>query len=345
MTLLALVGGFVIDTLTLRNIDGVFDNIVLITHLILSGAIIAVLFSRGGSLWTRIGNEHRARVLETILLFSFGALFSGFAIFYTRSSSFASSWPFILILFLIMIGTEFYKHFYKQTVFQITLYFVAVFSYLIILIPLLLNTMGSGVFLLSGAATIIFFALFALLLKSIHHEKFVTSWRKILASVGIFFVAFNIAYFANIIPPVPLSLRFTAVYHDVVKLYPGYEASFERAPWYNIIRKRSNVFHHTEGQPAWVFASVFAPTAFETDVVHRWEYFDEKELSWTYRGSVPLSIQGGSDKGWAGFSKRNNLEDGKWRVLVTTKRGQVIGSVYFTSVKTDTMPELVTERP
>lgn len=158
-------------------------------------------------------------------------------------------------------------------------------------------------------------------------------------------MVFNVAYFTNIIPPVPLSLRFTAVYHDVVKLYPGYEASFERAPWYNILRKRSRVFHHTDGQPAWVFASVFAPASFETNIIHRWEYLDEEDLSWVYRGSVPLSIQGGGGKGWAGFSRRSNLEDGKWRVLVTTQRGQVIGSVYFTSKKTNIMPELEKERP
>ena len=68
-------------------------------------------------------------------------------------------------------------------------------------------------------------------------------------------------------------------------------------------------------------------------------------MKWVHKGIVPLSIQGGSKKGWAGFSYRQDIKDGRWRVGVTTDRGQVIGYVYLRVVSVAETPELTTERP
>lgn len=342
----AIFGGFIQDILTLNQIDQVFDQGVLIVHLLISGFAIAMLFSTGSGFGEKIRIKEKAGILEALMLFSFGGLFSGFAIFYTRSGSISSSWPFIVIMLLLMLGTELYKKFYRRLVFQITLYFIAVFSYMIMFVPLVINKMGPWVFALSGVVSIVFFFLYFRLLKWIHGTRFFQYSPRIVVSIGLFFVLFNVAYFTNIIPPVPLSLKFTAVYHNVEKLYPGYEATYEKTPWYNIIRKRSRTFHRVGEQPVWVFASVFAPAKFETDVVHVWQYFDPEQLSWVEKGRVSLTIQGGGKKGWAGFSYRqSDVPDGRWRVGVETPRGQVIGFVYFKVVSVDEAPELVTERP
>jgi hypothetical protein len=341
----AIFGGFIADIFTLNQIDQILDQGILVAHLLISGFAIAMLFTQGSRLGEKIRIEEKAGILEALMLFSFGGLFSGFAIFYTRSGSLVSSWPFIVIMLLLMIGTEFYKKYYRRMVLQITLYFIALFSYMIMFVPLVINKMGPWVFVLSGAISVGLAFLFGKLLRYLHKKKFQDHMHKMVIWIGMFFVLFNIAYFANIIPPVPLSLKFTAVYHNVEKLYPGYEAVYEKNPWWNVWRKRSRVFHRTGSEPAWVYASVFAPADFHTEVVHVWEYFDTDKLEWVKKGQVPLTIQGGSKKGWAGFSKRSALEDGRWRVGVETPRGQVIGFIYFRVETVDVAPKLYTERP
>jgi hypothetical protein len=342
---IAIFGGFVADIFTLNQIDQIFDQGVLVAHLLISGFAIAMMFTRGTSLGERINIEEKSGVLEALMLFSFGGLFSGFVIFYTRSGSLAASWPFIVIMLLLMLGTELYKKFYRRMTFQITLYFIAVFAYMIIFVPLVINKMGPWIFALSGFASLLLTYGYFRILRWLNYKRYKKYIHKAVISIGLFFVIFNIAYFTNVLPPVPLSLKFTAVYHNVEKLNPGYEATYEKNPWYNVFRKRSRVFHRVGSEPAWVFASVFAPAHFSTEVVHVWEYFDTDNQEWIYKGRVPLTIQGGSKKGWAGFSYRENLEDGRWRVGVTTDRGQVIGYIYFRVVSVAEAPKLYTERP
>ncbi len=341
----AIFGGFFADIFTLNQIDQIFDNAILVTHILISGFAIAMIFTTGTSLGKRINIEEKSGILEALMLFSFGGLFSGFVIFYTRSGSLAASWPFVVIMLLLMIGTELYKKFYRRLVFQITLYFIAVFSYMIMFIPLVINRMGPWVFVASGAASILLIYLYFRILRWLNVKRYKQYIQKAIISIGLFFIIFNVAYFTNVLPPVPLSLKFRAVYHNVEKLYPGYEATYEKNAWFNVFRKRSRIFHRVGSEPAWVFASVFAPAKFSTEVVHVWEYYDTERLEWVYKGKVPLTIQGGGKDGWAGFSKRSNLEDGRWRVGVETEREQVIGYVYFRVVSVAETPELYTERP
>jgi hypothetical protein len=341
----AIFGGFIADIFTLNQIDQIFDQGVLVVHLLISGFTIAMLFTTGSKFGDKIRIKEKSGILEGLMLFSFGALFSGFVIFYTRSGSLSASWPFIVIMLLLMIGTDFYKKVYKRLIFQITLYFVAVFSFMIMFIPLLLNEMGPWVFVLSGAVSVAIIYLYFLLLRWLNIKKYKQYISKAVISIGLFFIIFNVAYFTNVIPPVPLSLKFKAVYHSVEKLYPGYEATYEKNPWYSILRKRSRVFHRVGNEPVWVFATVFSPASFSTNVFHVWEYYDTENLEWTHKGEVSLTTQGGSKKGWAGFSYRQDIQDGRWRVGVETDRDQVIGYIYLRVVSVEEAPELTTERP
>ena len=83
----ALIGGFIADIFTLNQIDQVFDNAILIAHLLISGTAIALLFSEGTAFGERFLTKKRQNFLQTIMVFSFGALFSGFVIFYTFKNS------------------------------------------------------------------------------------------------------------------------------------------------------------------------------------------------------------------------------------------------------------------
>ena len=98
-----LLGGFIVDTLTLQQVDRVFDNVVLLTHLFIVSTCIILLFTKNTPWGARFRIVDKDSIINAIMLFSFGGLFSGFTIFYSKSGSLISSWPFILFMLLKII--------------------------------------------------------------------------------------------------------------------------------------------------------------------------------------------------------------------------------------------------
>ena len=149
------------------------------------------------------------------MVFSFGALFSGFIIFYTRSGSLLTSWPFILAMLLLMLGTEFRKKYFEKLRLQIVIFYLAIISWMTFFIPVVFKKMGDDIFLLSTFASLIVIGLFFILLKKINPLKFNLNKKKLVHSVTLILLVFNLFYFLNIIPPIPLSLKYQAVYYEV----------------------------------------------------------------------------------------------------------------------------------
>src|SRR3989338_10470224 len=171
--------------------------------------------------------------------------------------------------------------------------------------------------------------LFLILAWLINKSRFVSIRKKLLISIGSVFIIFNILYFTNIIPPIPLSLEFKAVYHNVTKITEGqYRAIYEKNPWY-LLRKQSHTIHINGIEPVYVFTSVYAPIDFTTSIMHQWQYFDENGRRWITTDSILLPIAGGRDEGFRGFSRKENIFPGSWRIIVRTKRQQILGYVYF----------------
>jgi hypothetical protein len=330
ITPLALIGGFVVDIFTLTQIDQVFDNAILITHLLIVGTMIILLFSENTPFGERIRIRQRHELLKTIMLFSFGGLFSGFFLFYVRSGSFLTSAPFILLMLGLMLGAEFLKEYYDHIALRVTFYFIALFSYLIFLVPLIVNKVSAGLFIVSGILSLAVIVGIIRLLKKMNPYEFRKHGKRIIVSIVSAYLIFNIFYFLNIIPPVPLSLKFNAVYHEVTKVRDfEYVATYEEAPWYQPLRKRSRVYHRTGDEPVYVFTSVFTPARLRTEIHHRWEFFNKDTGRWEVRSDIPISIRGGRSDGFRGYSFKRAVEPGSWRVVVTNKRSQVLGNVRF----------------
>ncbi len=323
--------GFLIDMLTLTQIDRLFDNLIFVSHLVIIGTLILALFSKNTPFGHRFNIAKKEKILNTIIIFSFGALFSGFIIFYSRSGSFASSWPFILLLVLLMLGTEIKRHYYQTIVFQISFYYLALFSYLIFLFPVVFAKIGTGMFVASGIVSTILIFLYIRILKKIDRESYKQYISQIRIPIFVIFILFNFLYFTNIIPPVPLSIKFKSVYHTIETVGENtYRGSYEEAPWYNIFGKRSRTIHKQEGDPVYVFASVFAPTRLQTSIFHSWHYYDSEKVRWVKTDRIKIPITGGRDEGFRGFSMKRNLWPGKWKVVIETERGQRLGQIRFT---------------
>ena len=59
---------------------------------------------------------------------------------------------------------------------------------------------------------------------------------------------------------------------------------------------------------------------------------DEVQGKWITDRTIELPVIGGRDSGFRTFSKRSNLELGRWRVNVETESGQTIGRIRFNLV-------------
>ncbi len=342
---IALLGGFFIDTLTLNQIDQFFDNAILIFHLIIVAITISLLFTEGTGFGSKFLNDQRKKIIQTIMAFSFGALFSGFIIFYTRSGSLLSSWPFILPMLLLMLGTEFKKHYFQKNALQIIVFYLALLAWANFFIPVVFKKIGSLMFILGTVVSTLIIFLFIEFLRVLNKRQVKKYEKHISVRIILIFILFNVLYFARIIPPVPLSLKFKAVYYDIEKKGNNYYAEYEKTSWYNILNKRSKVIYWQEGEDIYVFTQIFAPTQIGTSVYHVWEYYDEVTRSWIQSDRVEINIQGGRKDGYRGYSKKKNLSYTQWRVRTQTIEKQNLGIIKFNIIPfQETQRELVIEK-
>lgn len=338
-----LVAGFIFDYLTLTRVDFFWDNIFIISYLVIVGIGIVVVNAyeegkmRGGFV------ENVYEVIPFLMQFSFGGLFSAFTVFYSKSASLLSSGIFVLVLFGLLVGNEFFKERYQKLVFQMSLYFVALFSFFIFFVPVLLKQMGALVFLGSGGVSLMCIGIFIFGLSKISPMRYANDRSLLIVAILVLFTSINFLYFTNLIPPIPLSLKTGDVFHSVVRTTIGnYLATGETdSPWYKSFSAK--VIHVRSGESAYVFTSVFAPTALNTKVIHNWQYFDESKDEWVDSGRVTFSIVGGRDNGYRGFSRKDSILPGKWRVSIETERGQILGRVRFDVEQVSTLVTLETK--
>lgn len=319
-------GGLVLDNLTLTRIDQLFDNLVLLSYVLLAiGTIFLINLFQSREIenkWTGF--------LPFITQFAFGGLFSGYIIFYTKSASFTTSWIFLLIIFAIFIGNERFRNSYKKIDFQIKILFVALFSYLIFFIPVVLKRVGDWIFVLSGVVSLV--VIYALMFVFFRYISSLGARREKSLIKNIFFIylVFNLMYFTNIIPPVPLSLKHLEVYNYVEKTFDGnYLVREQKLEWYEAYKDWFNKVYKIPNTPIYVFASVFAPTDLNTNITHIWQRYDENSNRWFTVNKVTYPISGGRGEGYRGYSFINNATDGRYRVYVKNKQGQTLGKIKF----------------
>ena len=282
--------------------------------------------------------------------FMIGCLLSGFLVFYTRSAALNVSWPFVLLLVMILFGNEFLRNYKERLAFRVTLIFFAIYAYTIFTLPTILHQMNSGTFLKSSAISVLVTSLFIIGLSFAGWKRLKESLLEVLGGVIGVLLIVNISYFTGIIPPLPLALREVGVYHTLTYQAKAsgvgtYVTQGESGSvhWWDALQITPETIHVVPGDSLSVFSSVFAPVSFSTAIIHKWEWYDQTTHSWKRQAEVAFGISGGRDGGYRGYSTVSVLKAGKYRVSIETLDGQVIGRTYFTIQTVQVEPALQTE--
>ncbi|MDZ4225942.1 MAG: DUF2914 domain-containing protein [Patescibacteria group bacterium] len=344
----ALGTGFIFDLFIADRPDSAYNNLILLSYLVIAGGSIILL-----NLRTAKYAEHRPNYqpifLLLVLQFCFGGLASNLLVLYGRSGTLAASTLFFLILGGMVIGNEFMRSRYAQLRFNIVIYYLLLLTYVLIAAPtFIFHSIGTLEFLASGFLSLVIIAgflwlVYVLVLRK--HEREAHLYE-VSVLVGLVFVFFNGLYFLGIIPPVPLSLKDVGVYHSLERLEAPaggsgsiYSARYEPPAWFVFWRDTSSTFTVTLPTQAHCFSSVFAPAKLSTPIYHVWQRYNEAEAKWvtTLRTSFPIS--GGRAEGYRGFTSAQ-VSPGKWRCNVETQNGSLIGRISFTVEQSPTLPEL-----
>ena len=331
---LSLVAGFISDNLFLtRRVDLWTTNALLSFYLVVSAGGIVLLNRIESSRVLVRRLLSFAPIVPLVIQFAFGGLFSGFLSLYSRSAGDIISWIFVAIVAVLLIGNERFSRLYVRVPFQIAILFTTLFAFLIFFLPVVFHRIGEGMFIASGLSALAIASLFIILLMRLVPEtrKHLTTTAR---AIAVIYIVFNILYFTNAIPPLPLALKDAGVYHNVVHdtVAGQYLLQGELFPWYERFLPIPSVFREAPGESAFVYTSIFAPSGLSTLVVDQWQWYDPAQKSWTTEASIAYQIQGGRDGGYEGYSEYPSPQEGKWRVNVLTGYGQLIGRVSFTVV-------------
>ncbi|NQV12294.1 DUF2914 domain-containing protein [Candidatus Uhrbacteria bacterium] len=324
-----LVFGVAVDFVTFRSIQINTAFLLLLVHLVVAGSTIAFMHIYDAS--KRKDQESRLRYFRLaaplVVQFTFGALLSASLIFYWFSGSFSVSWPFMIIIAALMGSNDVLRHYYLKPVVQIGVYYFIIFSLFALVLPYAFNSIEPWVFLTSGVASLFAMLLYVEFLgKYLVHVRYQRSGIAVIV-VGIFIVM-NGLYFANIIPPIPLSLTEAGIYHSVQRIGGEYHVVSEPESFLDRILPGQTI-HIVNGERIYVFASIFAPADLDTTIYHDWQYYDVEIRQWVSRSRPSYSLFGGRGDGYRGFSFSSNVSPGLWRVDVETERGQTMGRIRF----------------
>ena len=334
---LFMAGGFLFDSWAFGRIDHPATQAVFIVYLLMAGIAIAAQHGLESRPEDRKPSERVRSILMFVTQFALGALLSGFCVFYIRSASLFASWPFLLFMIGIFVGQEAFRHYHSRLVFVALLLFLSVYSYAIMLVPMVLGHIGALPFLLSGGIALVLFFFYMRALARLGHDRYRSARLHIATGVAMIALLINVFYFLKVLPPLPLVLTDTGIYHSVRRMGGEYHAQAEEAPatWRALFGTHA-VLHPQPRARLYAYSAVFAPRGLRTRIVHEWQRLDG-EGAWITQQRVPVAIAGGREDGFRFYTFKTAPEPGEWRVNILSDDSRTIGRLRF-AVETQAVP-------
>jgi hypothetical protein len=320
-------GGFAFDVATASRIDhwvtlaqqGVFLSLI--------GGLLALeahfhLRERPLPDWLE---QHRSYA-ESIVHFLFGGLLSAYTIFYFKSASSLCAAAFVLLLMAVFVLNERPTLRRRGLPVKFLLFSLCTASYFTYLVPILWGSIGALPFTVSICASLL---VMSLLLKAIAWKADLSlrAAHHLLAPALSVQLLFSGLYFVGALPPVPLSIQYLGIFHEVERRGDAYLLHHENPSW-RFWHRGDQVFHARTGDRIYGFARIFSPTDFADEVFVRWLH-REANGDWTTSDRIPVGITGGRSEGFRGFTYKRNYQPGDWQLRVETKDGRELGRIRF----------------
>ena len=325
------IAGFIFDMLTVGRIDSwatIGQQAVYLA--VITTALLQMLVEQGAP-----PREPPAFVLKrwyyeyrnALVHFLMGALLNLYAIFYFKSSSLLVSFGFLGFLVILLLANEFRRVQSLGLSFKFALLALCFLSFSAYLVPVLLGSISLPLFLASMLIGCVPLAAAAWRVGRVVPAKAALVRRQILVPLGCVLIGFLGFYFFRLIPPVPLSIPFIGVYHQVERAGDSYRLTHERPVW-RFWHNGDQNFYAQPGDKVYVFFRIFSPARFSDQVQMRWQWKDPAR-GWVTHDTIPIRIVGGREQGFRGYGVKSNYQPGDWKVQVETLDGREIGRVYF----------------
>jgi hypothetical protein len=318
---MAFLGGFLWDAFTLGRYVRPVDLIILGIYLFIACGI---------TLW--LGKRHAAgaadeatmpviklRAPYLLLQFLFGSLLSALFILYFRSASHLMAIAWTSGLALLLIANEFLEDHYKRLTLSWALLGFCAILLFNFSVPFVIGSIHATWFYCS--------TLIGALLIHWLHERSGRAGR--ILFVWIIAGVLSAAYLLDAIPPVPLVKRDMQIGIQLESVDGKISLMAERPPIWALWNQLDEQIHVPAGEKLYCVSSVFAPIGLKTKLFHRWEFKDAKQ-GWVTMSHIGFDLEGGREQGFRGYTYKQNVQPGKWRVAVETENGRTVTVYHFT---------------
>ena len=318
---LALIGGFLFDLWVLPPINtGKFWWVgPIYIGLVLICVLMRQIFRRfiNYGTWFLFYDLHNFlyQFFSFFTSFFLGSVLAYSLIYYSSLSDIFSVWPLFLIILIAIILNETLK----DKIFDISIFMLAINFYFILNTPIFLGEVSNSSFYLSLIIAFVFNFFIIQLLKFIYYEPA----HNFLYLMFLFLLPLMIysLYYFKYLPAVPLKLNDANFYSYIEKVNDEY---YKEEIKKNIIK---NFFFLKDIQidkknlsdnQLYFFSAILSPrnAKIKSLVTHNWEKYNVKNKNWEEKLVVNFPIYGDREGGYRGYSVKNNLEPGEWRVKV-----------------------------
>lgn len=341
VTVISFASGFVFDIITTDRIDSWLLIGQQVAYLaVITAILLQTFFAEGRQepdpvslpLMKRLYAEYHTLIVHFLL----GSLLSLYTIFFFKSSSLFASFGFLGILVLILVANESRRFKALGLSIRFMLFALCLLSFSASVVPIFIGSIGTLVFMASMLVACIPIAVIYRRIRIHAPERQMQARRQILVPFGVMLVLFLSLYVLRLIPPVPLSIPYIGVYHNVERTEEHYLLSHER-PFWRVWHNGDQHFLAQPGDRVFVFFRIFSPARFADQVTLRW-YLKAGPRGWILQDAIPINIIGGREHGFRGYGVKSNYQPGDWKLEVETTDGREIGRIYFTIESTPESP-------
>ncbi len=320
----AFIGGFLWDAYSLGKNIQALDLFILLAYYLGAAAMLPIMARQNLRMEIETLEEQNGfpwkEVPNFLLQFCFGSIFSALVIFYFLSSSYWPSFVFTGTLIFLLVANEFWDKHYHRFTLSWSLFTFAGILYFNFALPHLFHSLNPIWFFISIALGI-GITLGVRRLSPLAKGNIFPSYL-VGGTMGLLFLF-------HALPPVPLVKKDLRMARNLEKQAGGFALRIEKPAFWEFWKSTEQEVHLFPGEKLYCYSALFLPSGIDTHIYHEWQYYDKSHKNWKVVSKIGYPIFGGRQNGFRGFTYKQNLLAGDWRVYVKSQYDQVIGITHF----------------